>query len=252
MSTITAELSKTGQALGRETDVPQSCETCTARPLSVCNVLSYPQLRRLADCGAVRAYAPREDLVREGEPADFAFNITEGMVMLFHRLPDNRRQVLGFLLKGDFLGLAAGANYDLSVQALTPVKACRFPRQGLRRLLLKMPKLEEELLARASDELVAARAHLSLLGRKTAIERLSILLLDLADRQARVDGSCSEIELPMTRIDIADHLGLTPETVSRSLAVLRRLKAIQVTAGGAKLLKPDLLRSLAEAPEHHS
>jgi CRP/FNR family transcriptional regulator len=127
------------------------------------------------------------------------------------------------------------------------VKVCRFPRPAFRHLLLETPSLEEELLSRASDELLAARAHLTLLGRKTAMERVSSFLLHLAQRQSRLGGSADQVALPMTRIDIADYLGLTSETVSRSLSMLRRLKAIQVTADGVRLLKPGLLQDLAEA-----
>jgi CRP/FNR family transcriptional regulator len=226
---------------------PKICEACSARAFSICNVLPHPELRRLADCAAVKTFEPHGELVCEGEPAEHVFNITEGVVMLFRLLADGRRQVLGFLLKGDFLGLTAGATYDLGVEALTPVRVCRFPRPAFRRLLLETPQLEQELLSRASDELLAARAHLTLLGRKTAIERVCSFLLHLADRQQRLGGSAELIELPMTRTDIADYLGLTPETVSRSLSMLKRLKAVQtVGADAVRLLKRDMLDDLAE------
>src|SRR5262249_55237942 len=157
-------------------------------------------------------------------------------------------QVLGFLLKGDFLGLTAGASYDLSVEALTPVQVCRFPRPAFRRLLLETPALEEELLVRASDELLAARAHLTLLGRKTAMERVTSFLVPGAAGQPGRGGGGELVPLPMTRTDIADHLGLTAETVSRSLSMLKRLKAIQVVDGyGVRLLKPAMLEDLSEA-----
>lgn len=233
--------------LATECGLPQACEDCSARPFSICKVLPHPELRRLADCSTVRVYEPHTELVREGDPAEFAFNITDGTVMLFRLLPDGRRQVLGFLLKGDFLGLTAGATYDLGVQALTRVKVCRFPRPAFRHLLLETPALEEELLSRASDELLAARAHLTLLGRKTAMERVSSFILHLSDRQLRLGGSAEQVELPMTRIDIADYLGLTSETVSRSLSMLRRLKAIQVDGQTIRIAKPALLRDIAEA-----
>ena len=227
---------------------PKVCEACTARAFSICSVLPHPDLRRLADCSVVRAFEPHAELVREGEAAEHVFNITNGMVMLYRLLADGRRQVLGFLLKGDFLGLTAGSTYDLGVEALTPVQVCRFPRPAFRRLLLDTPRLEEELLSRASDELLAARAHLTLLGRKTAIERVCSLLLHLSGRQARLGGSAELVELPMTRTDIADYLGLTPETVSRSLSMLKRLKALQVIGTDAvRLLKRPMIEDLAEA-----
>ena len=77
------------------------CEACDARGLSICRVLPHPQLRRLADAGAIGDYAIGEALLFEGEPAEHVFNITEGVVMLFKGLADGRRQVLGFLFKGE-------------------------------------------------------------------------------------------------------------------------------------------------------
>jgi CRP/FNR family transcriptional regulator len=231
-----------------EAGCPRICEACSARAFSICHVLPHPELRKLADCGSVKVYDPRADIVREGDTAEHVFNITEGTVMLFRLLADGRRQVLGFLLKGDFLGLTAGAAYDLGVQALTPVQVCRFPRPAFRRLLLETPLLEEELLSRASDELLSARAHLTLLGRKTSMERVSSFLLHLADRQQRLGGSAELVALPMTRADIADYLGLTSETVSRSLSMLKRLKAIQVVDTSAvRVLRREMVENLAES-----
>ncbi len=241
-------MTATPSAPANDAACPQICEACAARAFSICSVLPHPELRRLADSGAVKTFEPRATLVREGDPADHVFNITEGMVMLYRLLADGRRQVLGFLLQGDFLGLTAGSAYDLGVEALTPVQVCRFPRPAFRRLLLETPQLEQELLSRASDELLAARAHLTLLGRKTAIERVTSFLLHLADRQARLGGSAELVELPMTRTDIADYLGLTPETVSRSLSMIKRLKAVQIVGTDAvRLLKRPMLEDLAEA-----
>ncbi len=137
---------------------PEICAACSARETSICRVLPHPELRRLADCGSVKTYEAGVDFIRQGDPSEHVFNITEGMVMLFKDLADGRRQVLGFLLKGDFLGLTAGAAYDLGVQALTPVQVCRFPRPAFRRLLLETPLLEEEPLSRASDVSCSARA----------------------------------------------------------------------------------------------
>ncbi len=234
-------------AASEQTGCPELCEACSARTISICKVLPHPELRRLADCGSVKSYAPGEHLIREGDASNNVFNITDGMVMLFRLLSDGRRQVLGFLLKGDFIGLTAGAEYDIGVLAMTRVQVCRFPRLPFRRLLLETPLLEQELLARASDELLSARTHLTLLGRKTAMERVCSFLLHLADREARLGGAPDLLFLPMTRTDIADYLGLTTETVSRSMSFLKRLKAVQLLDHGAvRILQRSQLVSLSE------
>jgi CRP/FNR family transcriptional regulator len=223
------------------------CEACSARETSICHVLPHPELRRLADSAAVSSYTSGEILVFEGQAANHVFNITEGVVMLFKLLSDGRRQVLGFLFKGDFLGLTGGADYSFSVQALTHVQVCRFPKPSFHRLLLETPRLEEELLSRASDELISARAHLTLLGRKTAIERVSSFLLYMADRDARLGGAPNLAFLPMTRADMADYLGLTTETVSRVISAFKRQGTIQLLAhGGVRLLQPERLKAMAE------
>jgi CRP/FNR family transcriptional regulator len=224
------------------------CERCEARQVSICSALPDVEQCRLADLATHRLYAAGELLVREGETADYVFNITEGVVMLFKLLSDGRRQVLGFLFKGDFLGLASAGEYSFGVQALTTVRICRFGRLVFQRFLIDTPRLEQELLSRASNELIAAHTHLTLLGRKTAMEKVASFLLYLADREARIGGAPDLAFLPMTRADIADFLGLTTETVSRTMSELRRRRVIQLLAhGGVRFLQRDALDACAEA-----
>jgi CRP/FNR family transcriptional regulator len=187
----------------------------------------------MASVTATKTYLAGENLVLEGDAANYVFNITEGVVMLTRLLTDGRRQVLGFLFKGDFLGLAQGSDYGCTVQALTTVRVCRFPNSSFRRFLLKTPELEQELLSRASDELRAAQTHITLLGRKTATERVASFLLYIADREAALGGSPDIAFLPMTRADIADYLGITTETVSRVISAMKRQGVIQLLPHGA-------------------
>ena len=230
-----------------DTVCPTLCEACDARGLSICRVLPHPQLRRLADAAAMSDYAIGETLVFEGDPAAHVFNITEGAVMLSKGLVDGRRQVLGFLFKGDFLGLTLTETYGVTAQALTPAKACRFPRAPFQRLLRETPRLEEELLAKASDELINAQVHLTLLGRKTATERVATFLGHMADRSAGLGAEPGVAVLPMTRADIADYLGLTTETVSRVISALTRQGTIsQEGRGLVRIRAPQRLEALAE------
>lgn len=207
---------------------PKVCSECAAREISICRVLPHPGLRQMADVAATKTYVAGETIAFEGDSAHHVFNITDGVVMLTRLLSDGRRQVLGFLFKGDFLGLAQGAEYGCSIHALTTVRVCRFPTSVFRRFLLQTPELEEELLSRASDELRAAQTHIMLLGRKTATERVASFLLYMAEREATLGGSPDLAFLPMTRADIADYLGLTTETVSRVVSALKRQRVIQL------------------------
>ncbi len=160
-----------------------------------------------------------ETLFYEGDPAQHVFTITEGTLKLYKLLSDGRRQITGFLLPGDFLGLASSASYVSSAEAVTPLTICRFPRRQFMQLLEELPQLEKELLARASSELAEAQDRMLLLGRKTARERLASFLLRLADR--RRPCAPETIALSMSRADIADYLGLTIETVSRTFTSLK-------------------------------
>ncbi len=211
------------------------CGTCAARRLSVCSVLREDGLKRLNAASDAVEFRAGEVLVREGDPASQLYNITGGDVRVHKLLADGRRQIVGFLSAGDFLGLASGDRYAFSAEALTAGSACRFRKTDYRRLLAEMPELEHALLDRAAHELKAAHDQMLLLGRKTAMERLASFLVDLSEKARRSGGDGRLVALPMTRAEIADYLGLTTETVSRNTT---RLK----TRGVIRLLSMHSLR----------
>lgn len=202
-------------------EVPDPCASCEARPLSVCNAIADADLARLAGIAVVTEVPPGQCFIREGDAASSFFNITGGTAKLFKLLPDGRRQITGFASVGHFLGLAVSDTYAFSAEAIDHVRFCRFQRGKLRRLLDDFPLMEKRLLELAGNELVAAQEQMLLLGRKTARERLGSFML----RQCRQGAPCGRprrrFSLPMTRGDIADYLGLTIETVSRTLTRLR-------------------------------
>ena len=220
-----------------------NCERCGVRARSVCASLPDGDIERLASISTIRQCGAGEVIMMEGEPANFYHNITAGFVRLHKALADGREQVTGFARPGDFLGLAAEDNYGVTATAIGPVTLCRFPRDRFRKLMHAVPALEDRLLAVASHELVIAQERMLLLGRKSARERVASFLLDLAP-------PCGEnlvIQLPMTRTDIADYLGLTIETVSRTLSALRREKRIDIkVASQVTLLDRAALQRIAE------
>jgi CRP/FNR family transcriptional regulator len=202
------------------------CAACAVRVLSVCNAIGDEHLGRLAAIVTNHRVAARKNFVLEGEPADSLFNITGGTVKVYKLLPDGRQQITGFLFRGDFLGLSSNERYAYGAEAITEVRYCRFPRRPLEQLLTDFPAMERRLLGIASNELAAAQEQMLLLGRKTARERLASFLRMLLERTTRAGGPADRIELAMTRSDIGDYLGLTLETVSRSLSELKRQKVI--------------------------
>jgi CRP/FNR family transcriptional regulator len=222
------------------------CAGCSARRLSVCGVLEQEGLRRLNEAADHITFSPGEVLLREGDAATHLFNITAGDVRVHKLLADGRRQIVGFLSPGDFLGLATGDRYAFSAEALGPGTACRFRKADYRKILREMPELEHALLDRAAHELKAAHDQMLLLGRKTAMERLASFLFSLSERAMRAGGDGRLVDLPMTRAEIADYLGLTTETVSRVTTRLKTRGVIRLlTMHSLSIERPDELLHLA-------
>ena len=170
---------------------------------------------------------PNEMLFWEGDPADHVFEITSGCLRLYKLMPDGRRAITGFMFAGEILGVSFRDRYLFTAEAVTDVKLRRYARSQMESNLARMPGLSRELLAVACDELSAAQDQMLLLARKTAQERIASFLITVAKRMSPGAAPTKEIELPMARLDMADFLGLTIETVSR---VLSKLKADGVIA----------------------
>ncbi len=220
-----------------------ACHACPGRD-SICAAVRASELDRLAAMRTSQTVAPGTTFVDEGAPALHVFTVTDGIVKLFKLLSDGRRQIVGFLVAGDIFGFAPGEKYTVSAEAVSAVTLCRFPRRQLERAFSEFPGVERQFLDVISRELAAAQDQMLLLGRKTAHERLASFLLSLSRRQGNDGGS---IDLPMTRTDIADYLGLTMETVSRVFTVLKGSGCIAANcAGKVQVLDADALAELAE------
>jgi CRP/FNR family transcriptional regulator, anaerobic regulatory protein len=202
-------------------------------------------LDRLNAIVSVTHLAPQQALFLEGDRADNIFNVTAGTMRLSKMMPDGRRQVTGFLIPGDFLGVAFNAIYAYTAEAITLANLCRFPRLKLEGLLDDFPALERRLLGIASNELVAAQDQMLLLGRKSAQEKIASFIVMLSRRAVRHGRPANPIDLPMTRVDIADYLGLTMETVSRTFTQLRKDGIIALPRGQVELVNMDRLEELA-------
>jgi CRP/FNR family transcriptional regulator len=217
------------------------CAACAARPFSVCAAVPDADLARLEAIAETVRLDRGQALVREGDPGTCVYNVTAGALRLSRLTPDGRRAVLGFAFAGDFLGLDRAPAWYVTIEALEPAAVCRFPRARFETLLAERRELETALLARASDALAAAQAQVLALARKSALERLASFLLSLPASDPMRPPPAGHIRLPMTRQEIADHLGLTLETVSRSFTRLKRAGAIrqvsltevEVVSGGA-------------------
>jgi CRP/FNR family transcriptional regulator len=184
--------------------------------------LSPQGASRLMAVSSLHRKAPGEVLFSEGDQADSVYEVVRGMLRLCKLLPDGRRQITGFLSAGQFLGLAPEGVCVYTAEAITEVTLCRYKRPAFDRLVDEVPGFAKRVLAVASHELSAAQNQMLLLGRKAAVEKVASFLLLMAE-QADEDAF---IGLPMTRGDIADYLGLTIETVSRTLTKLKQDRLI--------------------------
>lgn len=223
----------------------EGCADCKVRLISVCAALTDDELSRLEALSLQLTLDPRQALFAQDERASAVYNITEGTIRLSRLLRDGRRHVMGFALIGDFLGLALPERFTVTAEALSPVTVCRFERRAFTALVEEKPHLLRRLHERAGHELTLAQDHMMLLSRRTAEEKVASFLIGLRERYARIGQTSVTLELPMGRQDIADHLGLTIETVSRMLTRLDREKVILIVPGGVRLLDPDRLERLA-------
>jgi CRP/FNR family transcriptional regulator len=202
--------------------LPSPCASCDVRERNFCAVLEPGEILELTRILTEAQVPPHGTLFREGEPAGYVMNITRGAVKLYKLLADGRRQILGFRFAGDFIGLTAGPEYGYSVEALSETRVCRFGRRRLETLRARFRSIDRRLLELSVEELAATQEQLVLLGRKHAEEKLVSFLLLLGQAQVRRGEPIEPIVLPMNRSDIADYLGLTIETVSRTFTSLRK------------------------------
>ncbi len=185
-------------------------------------------------------------LFEQGSKADFVFSVSEGTIRLFRLLADGRRQIIGFAITGDFLGVAMDEVHQYAAETVDHVRVCRIPRPAFAAMLDEKPHLLKKLHQLAGQEIHHSHEQMVLLGRKNAEERVAAFLLSFRERLAHIATKSVTIPLPMSRQDIADYLGLTIETVSRTISKLAREKLIVVVPDGIRLLDLQRLGELAE------
>jgi len=166
--------------------------------------------------GAVITLQRDETLFLGGDKADCYFKVLKGAVRSSKVLDDGRRHIGDFYLIGDFIGLDAGETHGAAAEAIGETVLIRYARRNVDALAAEQPRVAQSLIELMRARLIAARERMVLLGHMTAMERIAAFLLGLAGRAE--DG---RIDLPMTRTDIGDYLGLTMETVSRAFSKLK-------------------------------
>lgn len=221
------------------------CSDCSVRLISICSALETNELQQLDALAQRITFAPRAPILTQDEPASAVFNLTLGVARLYKLLHDGRRQIVGFALPGDFLGLAMLKQNGFSADAIDNVHACRFSRDEFAEFVTAKPHLLQRLHEFTSHELSIAQDQMVLLGRRTAEEKVASFLVNWRDRWARLTGRSVTVPLPMSRQDIADYLGLTIETVSRTFSRLAKDKTILIVPDGIRILDAPRIEKVA-------
>jgi CRP/FNR family transcriptional regulator, anaerobic regulatory protein len=213
----------------------KDCLACEVRHLALCAALKPDELLSLERIVVGVALPAGKTLFSEGDKADALYHLTDGTMRLVKLLGDGRRQIMGFAFAGDLIGLGVRDGFSSSAEAVDDARLCRFPLKDLGRLFRSFPEMERRLLDTAQRRLASAQDQMLLLGRKSPMEKLASFLLDASARARTAGRPDNPVVLAMSRGDIADFLGLTVETVSRSFS---RLKADKVIT----LPEPTLVR----------
>ncbi len=232
------------------------CSTCPIRHRGICDALSEEELRGLNRISRRRTIPAAKMILGEGEPHTVYANIISGVVKLTKTLDDGRQHIIGMLFASDFLGRAFREDNPYFAEAATDVELCMFPASAFEKLLSEHPGLEHRLLQLTLSELDACQEWMLLLARKKAEERVASFLLMIAKRVSNAGCSYSRksnevrFQLPFSRAEISDCLGLTIETVSRQITRLKTRGAIELV-NYREIVIPDveiLQQAAYEAP----
>lgn len=226
--------------------VPHVCRACEARHGGICSVLTSEQLAQINKHSSRRTIEGGAEVVGQGESVGSYSNILRGVVKLSKMMADGRQQIVGLQFAPDFMGRPFSRESALTAEAATETEICAFPRAALERMIEESPELERKLYNQSLKELDEARDWMLTLGRKSAREKVASFLYLIATHiDPLADDGCT-FDLPLSRADIADFLGLTIETVSRQMTKLRNEKII-IVENNRHVSVPDIDRLNAAA-----
>jgi CRP/FNR family nitrogen fixation transcriptional regulator len=178
-------------------------------------------LRAIEDNAVRKSFSRNAEIYGENEPCDYMFKVVSGAVRSYKLVLDGRRLVGAFYLPGEFFGIEASERHLFSSEAVVNAELLVVRREVILSLAARDPEIAHDLWSLTARELLRAQSHMLLLN-KSASERVASFLLEMSERRQ----SHEEVQLPMSRQDVADYLGLTSETVSRMLTRFEDASAI--------------------------
>lgn len=219
-----------------------------AIPVPPAAVVDQNGFEALATVGQVITLPKGGSLFSPGDQADHLFQVRSGMLRIYTSLPNGRRQIERFAVPGDLIGLEAGDVHATTADAVTESVVVRYCRARADGVADNDARLAWTFLRLSVRELCKAHRRLVLVGRNTAIERLAFFIVEMMERSE----SRRHIHLPMSRMDIADYLGLTIETVSRVFTKLCKDGIVRLpSASRLEVQDFQSLKELAEGFESH-
>jgi CRP/FNR family nitrogen fixation transcriptional regulator len=207
----------------------------TPAAIAMRGAANMPARPQPATPGVSRTFDRGEEIFAEGEPCSVFYKVVSGTVRTGKLLADGRRQIDAFHFPGDVFGLESGKAHRFTAEAVDKAVVIAYRRGNFGGLVQADPAFGEQLMTSMLSSLDRAHDHMVLLGRKSALEKMATFLLEIAARRANADRA----ELPMQRTDIADHLGLTIETVSRTLTQMVRDGLIRLADAGRTVILSD-------------
>jgi CRP/FNR family transcriptional regulator len=210
------------------------CSTCPGRSIGICEPLDDQRLAHLLSLGPRKRWNKGELMFQASDPMGYFYKVTKGIVLVFRGLEDGRRQIVGLHSIGDLCGyLERDGAYNFSGVALTDVEACGFNRRRFDDFVAHNPDLGSALANDMSNKLKRAAEHMAVLGQLKSTERVAYFLLQVAEVYSRNTAESEPLQLHLTREQMADHLGVALETVSRSFTWLKDNRVIALVGSDA-------------------
>lgn len=202
------------------------CKSCSVKLIAFCGVLEDEDISKLESISYDKKISKSENIFNQGDEANKFYNLRTGSIKIYKISPDGRKQIIGFLYPGDFLGMSSEEEYSYSAEALEDTILCSFSKTKLENFFIQHPIIEKKILAITNQELSVAQDQIFLMGKYSAKERILKFLLNISEQRRKIGWVENPVKLSMTISDVGNYLGLTIETVSRNLAILKKEKII--------------------------
>lgn len=229
----------------------KGCAQCSLHVLCLPAGIGGSDLHRLDELvRSRRPLAGGDTLFRVGQPMASLYVAREGAFKTVATDAEGEQQVIGFHLPGELMGLDAmgSGQHACDAEALTRASVCEIPLAELESICRQVPGLQRQLMRVIGQGIQRDQAHLEMMGKRQAPERLALFLHGLSERYRQIGQTGDEIQLPMSRQDIASYLGLVIETVSRTLTRLQEEGVIAVRGRRVSIVDRARFDALAHQP----